>query len=247
MCGSWSVRLGQGSQSSEAGASEQEFLVLVSPARPVPPEMGFSGLLLILVPLIVLGGVQEPGLVEAFIVKKCPSNRARCEMKERDQCTKHRQCPNKMNCCKFACGKKCLNIKQDVCSLPKKTGPCLAYLPRWWYDKEKKVCSRFIYGGCQGNNNNFQSENVCKDICSQKSKFQGPQSPLLIWTTLGIDGQVHSRSLAGLGLTEPVQLGGTHAPHGGVSRGRFGEAGEGSSGQRDVGDHAWGCRESKQK
>uniref|UniRef100_A0A8D0PHY0 Pancreatic trypsin inhibitor n=1 Tax=Sus scrofa TaxID=9823 RepID=A0A8D0PHY0_PIG len=160
----------QGSQSSEAGASEQEFLVLVSPARPVPPEMGFSGLLLILVPLIVLGGVQEPGLVEAFIVKKCPSNRARCEMKERDQCTKHRQCPNKMNCCKFACGKKCLNIKQDVCSLPKKTGPCLAYLPRWWYDKEKKVCSRFIYGGCQGNNNNFQSENVCKDICSQKSK-----------------------------------------------------------------------------
>ena len=70
MCGSWSVRLGQGSQSSEAGASEQEFLVLVSPARPVPPEMGFSGLLLILVPLIVLGGVQEPGLVEAFIVSK---------------------------------------------------------------------------------------------------------------------------------------------------------------------------------
>uniref|UniRef100_A0A8D1V949 Pancreatic trypsin inhibitor n=1 Tax=Sus scrofa TaxID=9823 RepID=A0A8D1V949_PIG len=108
--------------------------------------------------------------------EKCPSNRARCEMKERDQCTKHRQCPNKMNCCKFACGKKCLNIKQDVCSLPKKTGPCLAYLPRWWYDKEKKVCSRFIYGGCQGNNNNFQSENVCKDICSQKSKIEPASS-----------------------------------------------------------------------
>ncbi|XP_020933495.1 eppin-like [Sus scrofa] len=113
---------------------------------------------------------QSQDMCQRFCRKKekCPSNRARCEMKERDQCTKHRQCPNKMNCCKFACGKKCLNIKQDVCSLPKKTGPCLAYLPRWWYDKEKKVCSRFIYGGCQGNNNNFQSENVCKDICSQK-------------------------------------------------------------------------------
>lgn len=56
----------------------------------------------------------------------------------------------------------------NVCSLPKVVGPCLAYFRRWWYNKETKTCSRFIYGGCQGNNNNFQSESVCKIICSKK-------------------------------------------------------------------------------
>lgn len=46
--------------------SKQEFLVLVPPVGPVAPKMGFSGLLPILVPFILLEGVQEPGLVEAF-------------------------------------------------------------------------------------------------------------------------------------------------------------------------------------
>uniref|UniRef100_A0A8C3WNH0 WAP domain-containing protein n=1 Tax=Catagonus wagneri TaxID=51154 RepID=A0A8C3WNH0_9CETA len=74
--------------------------------------MGFSGLLPILVSLIILGGVQEPGLVEAYLVGKCPQIKVRCEFKERDQCTKHRQCPNEMKCCQFACRKRCLNIKK---------------------------------------------------------------------------------------------------------------------------------------
>lgn len=73
----------------------------------------------------------------------------------------------------------------DVCSLPKVAGPCMAYFRRWWYDKETKTCSRFIYGGCQGNNNNFQSEAVCKAICSKKSKSQKSQSPRLTWATRG--------------------------------------------------------------
>ena len=70
---SWSVKLGWGSQSSEAEAAEQEFLVLVPPARRVPPEMGFLGVLPILILFILLGGVQEPGLVEAFFLSKYES------------------------------------------------------------------------------------------------------------------------------------------------------------------------------
>lgn len=77
------------------------------------------------------------------------------------------------------------NLLADVCSLPKEVGPCLAYFRRWWYNKETKTCSRFIYGGCQGNNNNFQSESVCKSICSKKCKSQRSQSPRLTWATRG--------------------------------------------------------------
>uniref|UniRef100_A0A4W2EF91 BPTI/Kunitz inhibitor domain-containing protein n=1 Tax=Bos indicus x Bos taurus TaxID=30522 RepID=A0A4W2EF91_BOBOX len=96
----------------------------------------------------------------------CPRNRVRCEIQERDLCTNSRDCPKKMKCCQFSCGKKCLDVDKDVCTLPKVPGPCNAYFVRWWYDQQKETCSSFIYGGCQGNNNNFQSEK-CEETCKK--------------------------------------------------------------------------------
>ncbi|XP_016007931.2 WAP four-disulfide core domain protein 6A-like [Rousettus aegyptiacus] len=133
--------------------------------------MGLSGLLPILVPFILLGGVQEPELVQGFFRRLCPRSRTKCEIQEINQCTKSRHCPQRMKCCKFNCAKKCLNLKEDICSLPKVAGPCLAYIPRWWYDRNTQMCFKFIYGGCQGNNNNFQSEYVCQDICQKKCEY----------------------------------------------------------------------------
>ncbi|XP_061065787.1 WAP four-disulfide core domain protein 6 [Eubalaena glacialis] len=78
--------------------------------------MGFSGVLPILVPFILLGCVQECGLVEAISFHPsgmCPRVRVRCEIEERNLCTKSRQCPEKMKCCRFSCGKKCVNVRQD--------------------------------------------------------------------------------------------------------------------------------------
>src|SRR3712207_4010023 len=69
------------------------------------------------------------------------------------------------------------NLPADVCSMPKESGPCMAFMPRWWYDKKTERCYRFIYGGCLGNNNNFQSEAICRIICQGKSKSWGPSLP----------------------------------------------------------------------
>nr|XP_012322620.1 LOW QUALITY PROTEIN: eppin [Aotus nancymaae] len=130
--------------------------------------MGSSGLLSLLVLFILLVNVQGPGLTDWLFAKRCPRIKEECAFKERDVCTKDRQCQDDKKCCVFSCGKKCFDVKQDVCEMPKETGPCMAFFRRWWYDKKNDTCSIFIYGGCQGNNNNFQSQTNCLNTCKKK-------------------------------------------------------------------------------
>ncbi|XP_022094920.1 papilin-like [Acanthaster planci] len=54
---------------------------------------------------------------------------------------------------------------EDVCSFPQATGPCLGYFAMWYYDTEEQACRRFIYGGCQGNGNRFESRAECEQSC----------------------------------------------------------------------------------
>ena len=51
------------------------------------------------------------------------------------------------------------------CELPPETGPCKAYMPRWFFNTTSGACEEFIYGGCQGNANNFDSLSECENIC----------------------------------------------------------------------------------
>merc|ERR1711872_1070846 len=59
-----------------------------------------------------------------------------------------------------------LYIFTDVCTEPKGvTGQCEAVIPMWTYDKFSRKCEKFIYGGCQGNGNRFQSKAECEEKC----------------------------------------------------------------------------------
>nr|XP_034320544.1 BPTI/Kunitz domain-containing protein-like [Crassostrea gigas] len=68
---------------------------------------------------------------------------------------------NNVACTLIAC-------PSDVCSQPQVTGPCYAYFPRWWYNRATNDCELFIYGGCQGNENNFETRHACLQRCSRK-------------------------------------------------------------------------------
>uniref|UniRef100_A0A8I3WN78 Epididymal peptidase inhibitor n=1 Tax=Callithrix jacchus TaxID=9483 RepID=A0A8I3WN78_CALJA len=96
--------------------------------------MGSSGLLSLLVLFILLVSVQGPGLTDWLFAKRCPRIKEECAFKERDVCTKDRQCQDNKKCCVFSCGKKCFDVKQGNIQSLRITTPSSPYprlLPSW--------------------------------------------------------------------------------------------------------------------
>lgn len=52
-------------------------------------------------------------------------------------------------------------------------GPCFGYFEKWHFDTKTKKCDTFIYGGCRGNANNFETEEECKNTCQQHNVEKG--------------------------------------------------------------------------
>ena len=54
----------------------------------------------------------------------------------------------------------------DICTLDKEVGVCRARIPRWFYNGGE--CVQFFYGGCGGNENNFETLSECEATCEGK-------------------------------------------------------------------------------
>ncbi|GAB6024412.1 hypothetical protein CHUAL_009577 [Chamberlinius hualienensis] len=64
--------------------------------------------------------------------------------------------------CEEECSHK---VKVSACEEPKKIGSCRASMKRWYFDKVTQKCQQFIYGGCDGNGNNFETKRQCESVC----------------------------------------------------------------------------------
>ncbi len=52
-----------------------------------------------------------------------------------------------------------------ICELQGVTGLCDAYFTRYYYNVNDFDCQTFVYGGCGGNSNNFETKESCLKRC----------------------------------------------------------------------------------
>jgi len=62
-------------------------------------------------------------------------------------------------------GKSKKESSKAECNLPKAVGMCRAAFSRFYYNSATKNCEAFMYGGCDGNGNNFATKVKCEEAC----------------------------------------------------------------------------------
>ena len=59
----------------------------------------------------------------------------------------------------------------DICDLPAEPGPCYAYNEVWHFNSQTGRCEIFVFGGCQGNENRFDTEQECEKACTNGDRI----------------------------------------------------------------------------
>ncbi|XP_045148942.1 kunitz-type protease inhibitor 2 isoform X2 [Echinops telfairi] len=54
----------------------------------------------------------------------------------------------------------------ELCHVSRVVGRCRAAFPRWWYNVSDGSCQQFVYGGCEGNGNNYLTREQCLRQCA---------------------------------------------------------------------------------
>ncbi|CDQ62862.1 unnamed protein product [Oncorhynchus mykiss] len=80
----------------------------------------------------------------------------------------------------------------DKCRMPMVVGSCRAAFPKYYYDVTNQTCKLFIYGGCNGNANNFHSQEECEGACSgvTGTVLLSKDSPMQRRMAMTVDNQV---------------------------------------------------------
>nr|ACO12558.1 Tissue factor pathway inhibitor precursor [Lepeophtheirus salmonis] len=58
----------------------------------------------------------------------------------------------------------------SACQLPKDVGDCDKNVTKYYFNSESEECEEFTFGGCNGNDNKFDSMEECSEACKKDSE-----------------------------------------------------------------------------
>jgi len=115
-------------------------------------------------------GVPEAGCnqceLQAQQTDTCPTRGSRWAYNSRrDLCEPFTGCPGLVNNfdTELACADKCI---KDICLSNKAEGTCKEANKRWFYSPDDYDCREFIFTGCHGNKNQFETKEKCLAKCA---------------------------------------------------------------------------------
>jgi hypothetical protein len=76
----------------------------------------------------------------------------------------------------------------EWCFLRDEHGPCSDSVAKWFYDSRDGVCKQFLFGGCQGNQNQFSTRDECELRCGN---VQGKEVFVCLFVCLLIPLCIH--------------------------------------------------------
>lgn len=103
-----------------------------------------------------------------------------------------------------------LKPRKPICNLSINRGGCQAKLRRFYFDNRDETCKLFVFGGCQGNENNFETMKECLLNCggpdlhavSPSKVFSTTPDPLSVQPTTS---QVATKRILALTTEPPIR------------------------------------------
>ncbi|XP_072514750.1 protein AMBP isoform X1 [Salminus brasiliensis] len=62
----------------------------------------------------------------------------------------------------------------ESCTAEPDSGPCFGMIHRYHYNSSLMACQQFVFGGCMGNQNNFETEKECLQTCRTEAACRLP-------------------------------------------------------------------------